>query len=204
MISPEEERALHFLLHFVRQSGGFRTIPLQEVQSNLITELKEEGVFALFKGVYQKNDVAIGLVLNYDIKQNARTGDISLFYVLPCNVEMAFAFVPETTADRFTKQIGLKIEIEVDNKEIDDHYLINSNDPDKLTLIASEDPLKSFLVKHIGKLEQLTLKDNLLKYQRLMIVDEETVGKIEEDMNVLLNIINKLEPKKEEAEEEAE
>lgn len=192
MISANEEKALKFLTVFVKQSRDFCTIPVNKAERNVIAELIDEGITTLFKGSWKTKDIALGLAIAHSDTKGSEP-DVSLVYLVPCSAGFSFLITPETSADRVTKQIGLKIEMEVGHKDIDFCYLINSNDPDLLTRLSKEDPMKSFLMDNTGRLEEFGIRENLMHYQKRLDVKFDTFEDIEKDLEKLLEMVVQVE-----------
>lgn len=192
MISANEEKALKFLTVFIKQNKDFKTIPVNKAERNVIADLIDEGISTLFKGSYKAKDIALGLAITPD-DVNGNDPDISLIYLVPCIAGFSFLITPETTADRVTKQIGLKIEMEVGHKEIDFSYLINSNDPDLLTGLSKEDPLKSFLMDNTARLEEFGIRENLMHYRKRLDMKIDTFENVEKDLEKLLEMVVQVE-----------
>jgi len=197
MIGSNEEKCMAYLVDFIRRSTDFRSIPLGTEKCKLISTLEGEQIFFFFKGSYSMKDVVLGIILNYDITVERQMGNIGIFYIFPCQAEFSAVLVRETESDRITKDVGLKIEIEVGNKPIDDNYLINSNDKEILEKLANEEPLESFLVDHIPDLQLLTIKQNVIQFRRVFKPDGESFEKIKADLDSLLRIIEVIEKKAE-------
>ncbi len=192
MISANEERALKFLTVFIKQNKDFKTIPVNKAERNVIADLIDEGISTLFKGSYKEKDIALGLAITPD-DVNGDEPDVSMIYLVPCEAEFSFLITPETTADRVTKQIGLKIEMEVGHKDIDFSYLINSNDPGLLTELSKEDPLKDFLMDNTARLEEFGIRENLMHYRKRLDMKTDTFENIEKDLETLLEMVVQVE-----------
>jgi len=193
MLEEKESKCLGLIVDLIKNSSGFRPLSIEESETHLLPDMDETKVFALFKGSYMAKSISIGISLNYNIVELDTDSIVALFYVVPCKSGFAAVLNRETAADRVTKEIGLKIEIEVDNKLIDDNYLINCNNKEIFTKLANEHPLETFLKSHINDLELLHIKDEELEFRRAFKSEEDSVETIEADMNHLLDIVKAIE-----------
>ncbi|MCD4786022.1 MAG: hypothetical protein K8T10_19550 [Candidatus Eremiobacteraeota bacterium] len=193
MLEKKEFKCLNLIVDLLKNSSKFRPLSIEKPDTHLLPDMDETKVFALFKGSYMAKSISIGISLNYNIVELDTSSTVALFYVVPCKPGFAAIITRETAADRITKEIGLKIEIEVDNKIIDDGYLINSNNREILTGLANEHPLETFLKSHINDLELLHIKEEELGFRRAFKPNEDTVKTIEADINNLLDVAKAME-----------
>lgn len=193
MLEKKENKCLSLIVDLIKKSSKFRPLSIEEPDTHLLPDMDETKVFALFKGSYMAKSISIGISLNYNILELDTDSTVALFYVIPCKLGFAAIISRETAADRVTKEIGLKIEIEVDNRIIDDNYLINANNREILTKFANEHPLETFLKSHIKDLELLHIKDEELEFRRAFKPKEDTVETIEADIIHLLDIVRAIE-----------
>lgn len=192
MLGEAEEKCTDLIFDFISKNADFRPIPMEEEISPSWL-LDDEKLFMLIKGSYATRNICIGVMINNNLSEVEYESHVSLCYILPCKSNIAIMFLKEKPSDKVTKKIGLDIEIEVGNKEIDDNYLINSNFPDVLAKMSGESPLKDFLLEHIPDLQILGIKNGIIQFQRAFSPHKDTVEKMARDITQVINIAKSFE-----------
>ncbi|MCE1246907.1 MAG: hypothetical protein LWY06_09700 [Firmicutes bacterium] len=188
MLTEKESRCIEMLVAFVKESSDFRPVPMEEKTEGIFDFVEEKNILFLIKGSYKTRMLVCGVMIDHDVAEFHFNSNILFFYILSCNSDIAFSFHKEKSADRITKEIGLKIEIEVGNKEIDDHYLINSNYPDKLKKLIEKPEYEIFLKSETEIIEELSVKNGVLIFKKHFKTKNEDKEQIKTDIDKLTAI----------------
>lgn len=193
MLGKKESLCLDAFTDFIKNNPGFRPMTLGEVHQ-LFRGLDSKRTFLLLKGSFGSTDCALAILLNYDVSSMSSLGStISIFYRVYCETPVDVTFVRETSSDRVTKQIGLTVEVQVNNPVIDDKYLIHSNNRDGVAEIIGDRALFSFLEKNSQELEKFEVTSYGIEYQRMAPLDLSSSSWIEEDLKNMTTIAEGLE-----------
>ncbi len=188
MLGKKESLCLDAVVDFIKKNPRFRPMTLGEI-NRLFRGLDPRRTFLLLKGSYGAHDCVIAILLDYDVSSMPTLGNpLGLFYRIYCKPPVEITFTRETASDRVTKQIGLTVEIEVNNPVIDDHYLIHSNDEETARQVTSIKPLSLFLEKNYHDLEKFEITLHGLDYQRSAPLDLASPEWIDRDLDALLEV----------------
>jgi hypothetical protein len=198
MLGKKEVLFLDSLLSFVKESPRFRPLALDEI-ADAFGGIDAGKVFLVVKGSYQSHDVVMGMLLNYDISRMDSPGRaLGMLYRVYCRPPVEIRFTRETASDRVTKEIGLEIEVQVNNSLIDRSYLIHSNRGDRAAQVANSRPMQEFLERCVQDLEVLDVGPRFLQYVRTLPFDFAGSGWIREDLDQLSAIAASFNGRKEE------
>lgn len=188
MLGSMEQKGLNEIYKFISKNVDFRAASLGEYPLPLVKNLNENRLFMVCRGSYKEKNMALGVYC-----QQVGIGICGeeapvLFYLLPCRSNLIAIFTGETTIDRITKGTGLKIEVEVGIPEIDDNYLINTNNRETLGKITQDGPLLKFLTDFVKSIELLKIKDGAIEFRR-RVSKEDMEENIARDIDRLIQII---------------
>jgi hypothetical protein len=182
MLSETEDKCMALICDFARNNSDFRPVPIEDRIDGVFDHIEEDRLLFLLKGSYKTRMLILGIMVSHDLTEFQYQSNTSVFYIMSCSASMAASLEKETTADRITKEIGLKIEMEVGIKEIDDNYLINCSEPEKLKTLIKQPVAEEFFKTHINGFEAITIKNGIIIYRRNFAPAKETTGLMEKDI----------------------
>jgi hypothetical protein len=191
MFGNSEAQCIESIINFIRESPQFRPITLKD-EGSLLQEIDPRRSFIIVKGSYKTIDILIGILLNYDITSPGKAGSaVSIMYRMQCESGLDVVFTREFHYDQASKKIGPKPEIELGDPDVDDAFIIHTEDAQKIKMLLPSEPFRNFLLKHKKNLEKLEVKPDYIEYQR-SIFHKDSKKEAEIDFEDLSELVSSL------------
>jgi hypothetical protein len=192
MFGESETRCIENIVNFIKRNPQFRSITLRD-EGNLMQQIDPCRTFLMVKGSYKAQDILISILLNHGITSPDKTSSgVSLMYKLQCETGLDVVFTREFHYDLAAKRIGPKPEIEVDDKEIDDAFIIHTEDTKKTKKLLLTETFRKFLLNSKNNLEKFEIKPEYIEYQRSVFNPENETEELEQDIENLVAIISSI------------
>jgi hypothetical protein len=189
MFGSTETSCIENIIKFIKDNPRFRPLTLED-NGELLQDIDYRKAFILIRGSYKSNDLVIGMMLNYNITDPGNSNSpVTLLYRIKGDLDIRVSFSKEDADNWAIKKIGPEPEVSIGDQEVDNKYIIMTDEPEKLKDVIKQSTLRDFLLSHVDNLQKLEIRETDIEYERIFDPEKFVSDDIQKDLDDLTDLL---------------